>query len=153
MKLRLHLPLLLVLMTPATHAGAQIYAEVEAAQIDSLGSILAKELRRVTGLTLVSGISESTRALNAFVYNSAREASEISTRLQFIESLRPESPDNPSLTEKLLGETTKLRGQAETLGRVVRAVAPTGSLSRMLGDLVAQASALERSIGQRPVGP
>src|SRR5689334_14970811 len=94
MKIHLQLPLLLALMVPAPNLGAQIYAEVEAAQLDSLGSTLTKELRRVTGLTLVPGISETTRALNAFVYNSTREASEISTRLQFIETLRAESPDN-----------------------------------------------------------
>jgi hypothetical protein len=151
MKIRLQLSLLLALMTPAASASAQIYAEVEAAQLDSLGSTLTTELRRVTRLTLVSGISESMRALNGFVYNSTREATEINTRLQFIETLRAESPDNPSLTEKLLGETTRLRGQAETLRRVVHSVAPHGSLSGMLADLIAQASALERSIGQRPV--
>ena len=150
---RLHLPVVLALLVPsAVPIEAQVYAEVEAAQIDSLGAGLIAEWRRMSAVTLQTPVSDATRTLNVLYFGSAREAMEINARLGFLETLNAESPENASLTAKLEGETAKLVRQSETLRNVVHDLAAGGTLDRLLIDLNQQATALERTIGGRAAG-
>ena len=149
MKRRLTCALLVLAVAAAPgYALAQATPEPDEARIESLGPDLTAEWRRL-GTLATQPVSEATRSLNTTFATSAREALEIHARLRFIASLSEESPDNPSLTEKLGRESGALRRQAETLRNLIRGLSPGGRLDRLLRDLVDQAESVERSIGRR----
>ena len=146
---RFPIAMVLAALLQAPPLDAQSSVPLDTGQIDSLSASLNREWRRLASLSFQAPISEISRNRLAFQHNSAREGIAIIDKLRFIAILCGESPENASLTEKLLREAGGLRRQSVTLKNIIHDEGPGTTLDKLLSALVAQADAVEGSLGTR----